>query len=439
MPHRIDAVVTAGTSLASIPPARATTLRPVLLQEVTVAATVLNPSFNDVQWLSDQTRGEGMVVSCYADMSVSSGVRPHWREHLKNEVKRIDETLASDSAARTAFHRTIAAIESVLSSRRLVSAHGMAVFAAPQRNVLKAYALSSALPNRLVVDEEPYLMPLLELLHRQRRYLVVHTDTHRGRLYTAVPDAVHLIEEIDEPVPKRQRAAGELWGKQQATIARHREDHVLHYLKELAREIERAWPEERYDGIVLLGEHEVLERLGTYLPERLWTSVVGEAPHAWAGRQVPLGSKVASIQAKALREQEHRLFDDIKRRLLEDHHIATGPQAVIDAVENDQIGYSGCVVMDSDRGEIALRCTSCHKVFAQSVHDCPSCHASCEKTSLWQAIALSAARKHITVYFVEAGHGLEKHGGVVALLEREAPWMSAPERLLTAALPERRA
>ena len=277
-----------------------------------MARTVLNPSFKDVQWLSDHARGEGMVVSCYADMSVSSGVRPLWREHLKNEVKRIDETLSGDSVAHTAFHRHIAAIQAVLAGRRPVGAHGMAVFAASERNLLQAYALSSAVPHRLVVNEEPYLVPLLELLHRQRRYLVVHTDTHHGRLYTAVPGAVHLIEEIDEPVPRRQRAAGELWGKQQATIARHREDHIQHYLKELAREIERAWPEERYDGIVLLGEHEVVERHRTYLPEELWTSIVGEAPHAWAGRQVPLVSKVASIQAQALREQEDRLFDDIR-------------------------------------------------------------------------------------------------------------------------------
>jgi hypothetical protein len=43
------------------------------------------------------------------------------------------------------------------------------------------------------------------------------------------------------------------------------------------------------------------------------------------------------------------------------------------------------------------------------------------------------------VHFVEPGHGLDKHGGVVALFEREAPWMGAAERVLTAALPERRA
>jgi len=404
-----------------------------------VAISVVNPSFKDVQWLSDLAKGEGMVVSCYADTSVSSGVRSLWREHLKNEVKRVDETLSGDPAAYTEFHRNIAAIEAVFSSRRIVSAHGMAVFAASQRNLLQAYALTSTMPNRLVIDEEPYLVPLLELLHRQRRYLVVHTDTHRGRLYTAVPGALHLIEEIDEPVPKKQRAAGELWGKQQATIARHREDHVLHYLKELAREVERAWPEEHYDGIVLFGEHAVLEKLRAHLPDQLRSNVAGEAPHAWAGRQVPLVSKVEAIDAEAMREQERRLLDDITRRLLERHHIAIGPQAVIDAIETDQIGYSGCIVMESDRGEVASRCTGCGKLFAQAVDECPSCHTRCERTNLWQAIALNAARQHVMVHFVEPGHGLEKHAGVVALLAREALWMAPPEQVLTASLPEPRA
>jgi hypothetical protein len=402
-----------------------------------VATTLMNPSFKDVQWLFDHAKGEGMVVSCYADTSVSSGVRSLWREHLKSEVKRIDETLSDDFTARTAFHRNVAAIESVLSSRRLVNAHGMAVFAESQGNLLRGYALASAMPNRLVVNEEPYLVPLLELLHRQRRYLVVHTDTHRGRLYTAVPGEVHLIEEINEPVPKRHRASGELWGKQQATIARHREDHIAHYLKALAREIERAWPEERYDGIVQLGEHEVLEELRTYLPEEMRSRVVNEAPHAWVGRQTPLLAKIESIRASALREQARTLFEQIKRRLLEDHHIATGPQAVIDAIDNDQIGHSGCIVMESDRGEAASRCTGCHKLFAQAVDECPACHTKCEKTNLWQAIALFAAHKHVMVHFVEPGHGLERHAGVVALLEREAPWITAPDRVLTASLPER--
>jgi protein required for attachment to host cells len=393
---------------------------------------------SDVQWLADHKTGEGMVVTCYADTSVTGGVRPLWREHVKNEVKRMDETLADSPAARAEFHRNVAAIETVLSNRRLASARGVAVFASSQRNLLRTYALASPVPHRLVVNEEPYLVPLLELLHRQRRYLVVHTNTHRGRLYTAVPGAAHLLEEISEEVPKSHRAAGELWGKQQATIARHREDHIRHYFKELAGEIARAWPEERYDGIVLLGEHEVLQELRTHLPDHLTRRVVGEAPYAWVGRQPSLASMIAAIHDGALREHDRQVFADVKRRLMERHHIAIGPQAVIDAIRNDEVGFRGSVVMESDRGDMASRCAACGSLFARVVEECPSCHGRCEKTNLWQAIALLAAGHHISVHFVEGGRGLEKQGGVVALLAREELF-TVPERVLTAPLPERRA
>jgi rubrerythrin len=379
-----------------------------------------------------------MVVSCYADTSVSRGVRPLWREHLKNEVTRIEEMFAGDKAASAIFLRNIAAIETVLSSRGAVAARGMAVFAAVQRDVIHGYALTVPVENRLVVDEEPYLMPLLELLNRQRRYLVVHTDTHRGRLYTALPGATHLIEEINEQVPKRHRASGELWGKQQATIERHREDHVLHYYKELVREIERAWPEEAYAGIVLLGEHEVLEAVRSHLPDHLARRIVREAPHAWVGRQARLESKIDAIHEEAVREHDRRVIEDVRRRLLEQHRIATGPQEVIDAIRNSQVGFPGKVVMEPDRGEIAWRCTGCGSVFAHSVEECPFCQARCEKTNLWQVIALLAARHQIPVHIVAAGLGLDKHGGVVALLAREELW-AAPEPVLTSPLPERRA
>jgi hypothetical protein len=73
------------------------------------------------------------------------------------------------------------------------------------------------------------------------------------------------------------------------------------------------------------------------------------------------------------------------------------------------------------------------------LEQCPSCHRHCEKTNLWQAIALLAAGRHVSVHFVEAGQGLEKHAGVVALLTREERPMVPPEPVLTASLPERRA
>lgn len=391
-----------------------------------MATAVANPTLEDVQWLADHPRAEGLIVSCYADTSVSSAVRPLWHEHFKDEVKRIDEGLGGDPAAGAAFQQSVAAIDDVLTNHRPASARGMAVFADVRRGLTRGFALTVPVANRLVVDEEPYLVPLLEQLNRQRRYLVVHTDTHRSRLYTAVPGAVHLIEELNEDVPKRQRASGELWGKQQATIERHRENHVLHYFKELVREIERAWPEERYDGLVLLGEHEVLEALREHLPKHLATRVVGESPHAWAGHQASLGEKLEGIHAQAMRDHDRQILEDVRSHLLTRYQIATGPQAVIDALRNSQVGFPGHVVMEPDRGQAATRCAGCGSLFAQTPDTCPLCGARCERTNLWQAIALLASRHNIPVNVVEAGQGLEKEGGVVALLARAVPWAAPP-------------
>jgi hypothetical protein len=110
-------------------------------REAPVATTVVNPTFKDAQWLSDHAGSEGMVVSCYPDTS-PSGLRPPLARTSENEVKRIDETLSGNS-------------------------DGMAIFAASQHNLLQAYALASAVPNRLVIDEEPYTRWSASALHSQ--------------------------------------------------------------------------------------------------------------------------------------------------------------------------------------------------------------------------------------------------------------------------------
>ena len=112
---------------------------------------------------------------------------------------------------------------------------------------------------------------------------------------------------------------------------------------------------------------------------------------------------------------------------------------MIDALRNSQLGFPGSVVMEPDRGEVVWRCSGCASLFAHAVEECPFCQAPCDRTNLWQAIALLAARHNILVHVVAAGLGLEKHNGVIALLTRAEPWAAAPEAALSATLPERRA
>lgn len=387
-----------------------------------MAAVLAIPTFTSVQWLMDHARGQGMVVSCYADLAVSGGVRSLWRERLDVAVQQVAGTLKDDDDARRELERNAAVIRETLASPAAKRAHGAAVFSGVQSGLLRAFLVGMPFVDRLVVDEEPYIVPLLELLHRQRRFLVVHTDTHHGRVYSTGRGSTRLLMEIAESVPRKHGASGELWGKQQATIARHREDHLLRYRKELVREIERAWPDEPYAGIVLMGEHVVLEHLRKELPASLAAHVMAEGPYPFVGSRARLEVRVAQLVDDAAREHDRRLADDIKMRIVEGRGVATGPQGVIDAIRNSQVNWPGSVVLEPDRGEPAWRCTGCDSIFAAPTEPCPYCGARCRKANLWQEIALLAERHAITVHFVGPDVGLAKVGGAAAILTRDHPW-----------------
>lgn len=378
-----------------------------------------------IQVLLDHPKGRGMIVSCYADTSMTDGFQSFWPQHLKNEVGAIEARLKDEPEARARFAKDIEVIRHTLSDPVVQTARGMAIFSAVDQQLFRAFSLGVPVKDRLVLDEAPYLVPLLEAKHRQRRYLLVLTDSQRGRLYEAAWGHTRLLQELEEEVPRRQRSAGEQWGKQQATIERHRRDHLLRYRKTLADAIELAWADGPYRGIVLLGEHEVLAALQDALPAPLAHQVVHAAPWSWTRGTPELDATVHEVLEGAFRAHDARLIAEFDRRMHEHHLIAAGPQEVINALHGGQVGYPGFLVLEPDRGEMATRCTRCESVFTTLPETCPFCQGTCEKVNLWQEILLFADRHNIAAHTVESHPELARHGGVAAVLSRSEPWEPA--------------
>ena len=356
---------------------------------------------------------------------MTEGFLSLWSQHLKNEAGAIEQRLAADHQAQAHLAKDLAIIRRALEERIAPRARGMALFSAAARGFFRAFTLGVPVKDRLVLDEAPYLVPLLEAMHRQRRYLLVLTDSHRGRLYEAAWGHTHLLRQIDQDIPRRQKSAGELWGKQQATIARHREDHLLHYRKELASAIANAWPDAPFRGLVLLGDHKTIAALHAILPSPFENRVVHTGPYSWAREEPTLDAKVQEVLDDVFRQHDARLMEELERRLHEHYLVAAGPQEVINALRNGQVGYPGYVVLESDRGETAARCTRCESVFTTMHATCPFCQGTCEKVNLWQEILVFAARHDITAHTVASHPALSRHGGVAAALSRSAPWEPA--------------
>ena len=71
-------------------------------------------------------------------------------------------------------------------NRRTSSRQMIAVFSSERRGFFCSFALDIPVDTDLVMDRSPYLVPLLTAMHRRREYMVVHTDTHRGRIFAAI-------------------------------------------------------------------------------------------------------------------------------------------------------------------------------------------------------------------------------------------------------------
>ena len=292
----------------------------------------------DIQVLLDQPKGQGMLVSCYADTSVSDGFSSHWLQPFKTEASRIRQQFADDHQARLEFERNVDVIRLALESPEARQARGMAVFSAADRGFFLALPALEPYENRLVVDEEPYMVPLA-------RGRFSSTGIPRGTVPIHIapagtrraPADRGSLGDIDESVPKKQHSSGERWGKQQATIERHRKDHILHFQKELAQRVEEAWSQYPYQGIVLLGEHEILEQFRSYLPARLASKVVHEAAQAWTDGHGEIDEKVRAVLKTTQADAESRVLSELDRRLHEATAVAAGPQEVIDALRNGQV------------------------------------------------------------------------------------------------------
>lgn len=385
-------------------------------------------TFDDLQPLLNQFQGDGLSVSCYADLSVATGATARWPGPFKAKAAAVKEMLADDPRAWRQFEDNFHAVGQALEAADARRARGLAVFAARQRDFFRSYALDVPVENELVIHEAPYLVPLLQALRQQREYLVVLTDTHRGRLFAATPGSVRLLQEIEEVVPRRQHSAGERWGKEQATLARHREDRILHYQKELLEVAEKAWAEHPFQGLILLGEHEVLEHFRKQLPPRLAAQVIHEGPHSWTEKPLAIEGEIRAFLTGALRAQEEKVMADLNQRFREGYGVAAGPGAVLEAIETGRVGPRGhgYLVFGPDPREVVARCTACRSLWVEVPAACPRCEAPCVEASLWEELLLLALRHELAVHVVRGNPELARRGGVAAMLARPVPTGPTP-------------
>jgi protein required for attachment to host cells/predicted Zn-ribbon and HTH transcriptional regulator len=384
----------------------------------------------ELEILLDSPDQKGYVVSAYVDLTVKDGFHHFVEHHLKNQAKAAHDALGRIEAAKE-LDANIEAIRRVVREHTGNAAKGLAVFSSVTRGLCHVVPLRFQVENRLVINDEPYILPLLEHWYGEPVYLITLVDSDEAHLFESFAGVVEPVRDVerpdvDEPI---ERDKPRFTYKKRFAQTRHERLHGTDedkFLQDVAALIGRHWQSGRFSGLILLGQSAITGPLRRLLPKEVQQEVVDEAPLAMTTRADQVAEEVGRVIARWHAERDQRVLAELGERWKQKYLVANGPTEVLDALQQ---GRANLVVAGSRRDLDGARCPGCGYRFGAPIEFCVYCQSRCHKVSAMQEILRMALRHRVAVHLFRKGPDpdpLAKVGGVAALLRAEANWAPDP-------------
>ncbi len=384
-----------------------------------------------VEILLDSPHQRDYVVSAYADMTVQDGFNRYVDRYLKNQARAAGEALAA-AEARKDLDANLAVILEVVQARHDPAARGLAVFSSVARGLRHVIPLEFPVENHLVLDEEPFLLPILEHWYGEPSYLIALFNSNEAHLFEAHPSRPELLRDLQRADADQefQRDKPQFTYKKRFAATPHERLHDAKdapFLREVADALAEQWKDGRYAGLILLGQSQDIGALRKLIRKDLDARVVGEAPHAMTTRPDALTGDVSRLVNDWRAERERQILAELNERWKRDHLVANGATEVLDALQQ---GRAVQVLIGTRQDIPGAHCMDCGYRFGAPVGVCPYCEGRCRRVNAVQDILRLAMRHQIPVELLRLparSDPLEPAGGVVAMVRASANWANAPK------------
>lgn len=378
-----------------------------------------------VEILLDTPDTHEYVVSAYADMTVKDGFYRHVDQEIRNGARAAEAAL-SKAKARKDLDANIEVIRQAVQTAD-PAARGLAVFSCVARSYRHVIPMDAPVENRLVIDEEPFLYPLLVRWVGVPIHLIALADSHEAHLFEAHQGRPEPVRDLrDEAVDDDfQRDRPRFTYKKRFAKSQHERLHAIedsHFFKEVVQAIDEHWQGGPFAGLVLLGQPTITGALRRLLPRSLEEAIVGEASHAMTAKPEGLADDVGRVIARWRADREEALLTELRSRWKENHRVANGASDVLDALQQ---GRATQILLSNHHDLPGARCVDCNYRFGAPVGTCPYCHGRCRSVSAAQDILVMAMRHRIPVHLFQRSpkdDPLAGVGRVAALLRAEADW-----------------
>src|SRR4051794_23646932 len=212
--------------------------------------------------LAELRPDEGKVVSLYLNLDPTEFASGAARSTAINSV--LDEATRAARDEEPAVREDVDRIRDLFKGFDFQGAHGVAVFACASEDLLEAIKLPRTVENAVVVDESPYIEPLVEV-QAGARYGVVLVTRQTARISRGSRARLDEVVRVDDQVHRRHDQGGWSQARYQRSVDKEAQDHLNNAAEELLRRHKRRPFEALFVGAPEAIFNDFRERLHPYL------------------------------------------------------------------------------------------------------------------------------------------------------------------------------
>ena len=362
--------------------------------------------------------GDSRVLSVFLNLDPAEFATPPARASEISSVidaahRRVRESDGLSHDARKGLEEDVDRAASFLRGLSPKGAHGFALFACGGADLFEAIRLPSPIETRAVINDAPFVEPLVELLGSGGNWMVVLVNRQTGRLLRGDSHHFDELPAIEDDVHGQHSQGG--WS--QARYQRSVDEDVMDHLKNVADAVFLRFKRASFDHLLLGGPGETRSdfegKLHPYLRERLagWIDIDVENSStddvARAAR-----AKIDEHMAKDERDALDRLQEAVAKK----GRGAAGLEPTLEALNERRVDT---LLLMENFDSAGCTCPQCGSVYAATGGNCPADGTTldCRDNVIENAmhLALEQSARVLVVRDEDNARELESHGGIAAV------------------------
>jgi peptide subunit release factor 1 (eRF1) len=358
--------------------------------------------------LAELRADEGKVVSIYLNLDPTEFASAAARSTAINSL--LDEAGRAARSEEPRVREEVDRLREALRNMDFGGAHGLAVFASGE-DLLEVIKLPRSVDNAVVIDEAPYIEPLVEV-QSEARYGVVLVNRQTARIFRGSRDRLDEVARVDDEVHRRHDQGGWSQARYQRSVDKEAYDHLKRACDELLRLHKRRPFEALFVGAPEAVYSDFCERLHPYLSERVAGRIDVDVEHTNVDDVQNAAEATISAYERKL---EKEALDRLEQGMGSGGRAAAGLEDTLAALNEQRVEV---LLLQENFDAAGVCCPQCGWLGPSGVDACP---ADGTQTVARDDITDLAVRRAITqsaqvVRVSDDDDRLEELGSIAAVL-----------------------